>query len=89
LYFNLFQCTNYYIIRTDPANLDYTIVSGARRQDNRFEAAENGTVVPDDKETIKRLASDPMFKLDRGDVDLSKSKKDAHPRISQLAQIQG
>ena len=55
----------------------------------RFQAEENGTVVPDDKDTIKRLASDPMFKLDRGDVDVSKAKKDAHPRINKLAQIQG
>jgi coiled-coil domain-containing protein 130 len=87
--FNLSQCNNHYIIRTDPANLDYVIESGARRQENRFQASENGTVVPDDKETIKRLASDPMFKLDRGDVDVSKAKKEAHPRINKIAQIQG
>jgi coiled-coil domain-containing protein 130 len=85
----LLQCNNHYIIRTDPANLDYVIESGARRQENRFQASENGTVVPDDKETIKRLASDPMFKLDRGDVDVSKAKKEAHPRINKIAQIQG
>jgi hypothetical protein len=29
--------------------LDYVIVSGARRQEKRFEATENGTVVPDEK----------------------------------------
>jgi len=45
--------------------------------------------VPDDKETINRLASDPMFKLDRGDVDISKAKKEAHPRIIKIAEIQG
>ena len=56
---------------------------------SRFQASENGTVVPDDKETIKRLSSDPMFKLDRGDVDVSKAKKEAHPRINKIAQIQG
>jgi hypothetical protein len=41
------------------------------------------------QDTINRLASDPMFKLDRGDVDISKAKKDAHPRINHIAQIQG
>ena len=46
-------------------------------------------MVPDDKETINRLASDPMFKLDRGDVDISKAKKEAHPRINKIAEIQG
>lgn len=30
-----------------------------------------------------------MFKLDRGDVDVSKAKKDAHPRINKITQIQG
>jgi len=60
-----------------------------RRQENRFEASENGTVVPDDKETIKRIASDPMFKLDRGDEDVTKAKKAAHPRINKIAEIQG
>ena len=35
--------------KTDPANLDYEIISGARRQEKRFKAEENGTVIPDEK----------------------------------------
>ena len=42
-------CPNHIEIKTDPGNLDYVIVSGARRQEKRFEATENGTVVPDEK----------------------------------------
>ena len=40
-------------LQTDPANLDYQIVSGARRQEKRFKAEDNGTVVPDEKVIIK------------------------------------
>ena len=40
-------------LQTDPANLDYEIVSGARRQEKRFKAEDNGTVVPDEKVIIK------------------------------------
>ena len=39
-------------LQTDPANLDYEIVSGARRQEKRFKAEDNGTVVPDEKVII-------------------------------------
>ena len=41
--------TYYLIFKTDPANLDYEIISGARRQEKRFKAEENGTVIPDEK----------------------------------------
>ena len=46
-----------FILQTDPANLDYEIVSGARRQEKRFKAEDNGTVVPDEKVMIKREIS--------------------------------
>ena len=45
-------CTNNALtifLKTDPANLDYEITSGARRQEKRFKAEENGTVIPDEK----------------------------------------
>ena len=42
-----------FFLQTDPANLDYEIVSGARRQEKRFKAEDNGTVVPDEKVMIK------------------------------------
>lgn len=63
-------CNNHFEIKTDPANLDYVIVSGARRQEKRFEAAE--------KATINKLATDAMFKLEHGEADVSKGQ-DAKP----------
>jgi len=81
------MCDNHYEIKTDPANLDYVCVSGCRRQEKRFEASENGTVVPDEKATIQKLALDPMFKLEHGEKDTSKGQ-DAKPRINKMMQIQ-
>ncbi len=81
-------CDNHYEIKTDPANLDYEIVSGARRQERRWDSSQNGQVVPDDKDTTKRLFDDPMFKLEHGAADMSK-KKDSEPRLRDLADIQG
>ena len=37
-------CDNHFEIKTDPANLDYEIVSGARRQERRWDATNNGQV---------------------------------------------
>ena len=82
------MCNNHYVIKTDPKNLDYEIVSGARRQERRWDSTQNGQVVPDLKETTNRLFDDAMFKLEHGDADKEK-KKDAEPRIRDLAEIQG
>ena len=82
------MCNNHYVIKTDPKNLDYEIVSGARRQERRWDSTQNGQVVPDDKDTTNRLFDDAMFKLEHGDADKGK-KKDAEPRIRDLAEIQG
>ena len=80
-------CDNHFEIKTDPGNLDYEIISGARRQEKRFEASENGTVVPDEKATINKLALDAMFKLEHGDNDAKKAD-DSKPRIHKMIQIQ-
>ncbi|XP_068617223.1 coiled-coil domain-containing protein 130 homolog [Battus philenor] len=76
-------CDNHFEIKTDPGNLDYVIVSGARRQENRWDPTENGQIVPDTKETQKRLFDDAMFKLEHktGDEDASKQDK---PRLGKL-----
>ncbi|KAK2722080.1 hypothetical protein QYM36_002582, partial [Artemia franciscana] len=34
-------CDNYFEIKTDPANLDYVIISGARRQERRWDPTTN------------------------------------------------
>lgn len=76
-------CDNHFEIKTDPANLDYVIVSGARRQENRWNPLENGQVVPEDKATSKRLFDDAMFKLEHGVDDQSTAKKGA-PALGKL-----
>ncbi|XP_037035861.1 LOW QUALITY PROTEIN: coiled-coil domain-containing protein 130 homolog [Bradysia coprophila] len=78
-------CDNYIVIKTDPGNLDYVIVSGARRQENRWDPTENEQIVPDDKNVQKKLFDDPMFKLEHVVSDL-KTSDDAKPRLRQLYQ---
>lgn len=79
-------CDNHFEIKTDPANLDYIIVSGARRQENRWDPNENGQVVPDDKNVQKRLFDDSMFKLEHGVKDLTKAKTLTNATQQLLAQ---
>lgn len=64
-------------------NLDYVIVSGARRQENRWDPTDNGQIVPETKEAQKRLFDDAMFKLEHktGDEDVAKLEK---PRLGRL-----
>lgn len=76
-------CDNYIVIKTDPGNLDYVIVSGARRQENRWDPTENEQIVPDDKTVQKKLFDDPMFKLEHVVSDL-KTSDDAKPRLRHL-----
>ncbi|XP_045467483.1 coiled-coil domain-containing protein 130 homolog [Harmonia axyridis] len=76
-------CDNHFIIKTDPGNLDYLILSGARRQENRWDPLQNEQVVPETKETQKRLFDDSMFKLEHGSKDVSTAES-AKPRLLQL-----
>ena len=39
--------------KTDPAKMDYVIVEGARRVEQRWDPTENGQIVPDDKQVVK------------------------------------
>ncbi|XP_069693652.1 coiled-coil domain-containing protein 130 homolog isoform X2 [Periplaneta americana] len=59
-------CDNYIGIRTEPKANEYVVVSGARRQENRWDPKENEQITPEDKETSKRLYDDAMFKLEHG-----------------------
>nr|CAG4648240.1 EOG090X0DK6 [Moina brachiata]SVE93260.1 EOG090X0DK6 [Moina brachiata] len=81
--FKCHLCPNYIEMKTDPGNLDYIIVSGARRQERRWDPTENEQVVPEDKGVSKKLATDAMFKLEHGEKDTSKSKE-AAPVIEKL-----
>lgn len=38
-------CDQYFEIRTDPANSDYVIISGARRKEQRWDMGENEQIV--------------------------------------------
>lgn len=72
-------CDNHFEIKTDPANLDYVIVSGARRQENRWDPKQNEQVVPETKEVSHRLYDDAMYKLEHGmeDKKVAKSRDSA------------
>ncbi|KAK6639867.1 hypothetical protein RUM43_008142 [Polyplax serrata] len=78
-------CDNHFEIKTDPGNLDYVIVSGARRQENRWDPTQNEQVVPEDKETSKKLFDDAMFKLEHSNKDEGTSKKQ-NPVLNKLLQ---
>ena len=80
-------CDNYIEMETDPQNLDYKILSGARRQERRWDPTQNEQIVPEDKEISKQRATDPMMRLEHGVED--KRKKDAAaPVIEQLEKLQ-
>ncbi|KAG8234195.1 hypothetical protein J437_LFUL007355 [Ladona fulva] len=84
-------CDNHFEIKTDPANdrkergrnLDYEIVSGARRQEGRWDPTENGQIVATEKTVGRRLASDSMFSLEHSEDDQKKGKSSV-PLLRQL-----
>ena len=57
-------CDQHFEIQTDPKNLDYVILSGARRKEQRWDMGENEQIVTEEKSDIKRLAVDSMFNLE-------------------------
>uniref|UniRef100_A0A0L8GWL1 Coiled-coil domain-containing protein 130 n=2 Tax=Octopus bimaculoides TaxID=37653 RepID=A0A0L8GWL1_OCTBM len=65
-------CDNYFEIQTDPKNHDYVILSGARRKEQRWDPKENEQIVPEDKDTQKKLVKDAMYKLEHGSDDKQK-----------------
>ncbi|PRD34508.1 UNVERIFIED_CONTAM: Coiled-coil domain-containing protein [Trichonephila clavipes] len=67
-------CNNHFEIQTDPQNLDYIILDGARRQERRWDPTQNEQVVPEDKEVSKRLSTDSMFCLEHNVNDKIKQK---------------
>lgn len=77
-------CDNYFEIQTDPKNHDYVILFGARRKEQRWDPKENEQIVPEDKATQKKLATDAMYKLEHGSDDVQKGKS-IIPTIGQIA----
>lgn len=80
-------CDNHFEIKTDPQNMDYEIISGARRQERRWDPSENEQVAPDDKEVSKKMATDAMFKLEH-DVDDKGKFKVITPSLARLEHLQ-
>lgn len=63
--------------------MDYVILSGARRQENRWDPTQNEQVVPETKETQKKLFDDAMYKMEHGSNDQN-SAESAKPRLAKL-----
>ncbi|XP_077981300.1 coiled-coil domain-containing protein 130 homolog [Glandiceps talaboti] len=80
-------CDSHFEIETDPKNLDYVIVSGARRKNEKWDPEENEQVAPEDRETTKKLSTDPMFKLEHGVEDKKKSET-IIPTLSEIEDLQ-
>lgn len=64
-------------------NLDYVIVSGASRKNERWEEKEGETVSVEGHSEAQKLASDPMYRLEHGVQDKSKADE-AAPRIARI-----
>lgn len=79
-------CDNHFEIQTDPANRDYVILNGARRQERRWEAADNEHHEVD-KDASKKLSLDPMFKLEHQVID-NKKASDNKNRLAMLEDLQ-
>lgn len=79
-------CDQYFVIRTDPKNMDYVIESGARRKEQRWDASENGQIVAEERETAKRLQVDAMFGLEHERQDQEKAAR-LMPTLAELEEI--
>lgn len=80
-------CNNHFEIKTDPQNMDYEIISGASRQERRWDPSENDQVAPEDKDVSRKLATDAMFKLEHAVEDKTKESK-VKPVLAKLEHLQ-
>lgn len=80
-------CDSHFEIETDPANCDYKILNGARRQENRWDPKDNEQIVPDDKGDIKRMATDAMYRLEHQTEDFNKGTS-LKPTLERLQDLQ-
>jgi coiled-coil domain-containing protein 130 len=67
-------CDNAMVIRTNPEKSDYDFVSGCRKKDEDFTAADNETTELATAETKQRLVTDPFYKLEYAEADKRKAK---------------
>lgn len=79
-------CDNHFEIETDPQNLDYKILSGARRQERRWDPTSNEQIAPEDSDEVKKLALDKMYKLEHEAEDRQKLEQSL-PLLKRIANI--
>lgn len=80
-------CPSIIQIQTDPKNCDYTVMSGARRQNNRWKAEDAEQIEAVEYNEKQRLRNDAMFNLDYGHKDKTKAAKEI-PTLAELYHIQ-
>ena len=81
------MCSNPITIKTDPGNMDYIVVSGGRRVEQRWDPTGNGQVVPEDKRVGRKLADDAMFRLEHESGDKGKADQEEAPRLGRMVAI--
>ena len=64
-------------------NMDYVVVSGASRKNEKWEHVEGETMAVQGKSEAEKLATDPMYRLEHGAEDKRKAEEDA-PRLAKL-----
>ena len=63
--------------------MDYVVVSGASRKNEKWEHVEGETVAVEGKSEAEKLATDPMYRLEHGAEDKKKAD-DAAPRLAKI-----
>ncbi len=63
--------------------MDYVVVSGASRKNEKWEHVEGETVAVAGKTEAEKLATDPMYRLEHGTEDKKKAD-DAAPRLAKI-----
>jgi coiled-coil domain-containing protein 130 len=79
-------CDQHFEIRTDPKNMDYVIMSGAKRKEQRWDMGENGQIVTEERADLKRLAVDAMFAAEHEMQDKEKVGK-LMPTLRELEEV--
>ncbi|KAJ3337624.1 hypothetical protein HDU93_000767 [Gonapodya sp. JEL0774] len=79
-------CDNWIEITTDPKNAEYVVTAGARRKNEEYTAEDAEVLNLVSEEQRKKLATDPMYRLEHEQKD-KKKVDDLRPVIEQLQDI--
>eukprot|EP00903_Cladosiphon_okamuranus_P014822 g13727.t1 len=85
------SCSTVMVIKTDPKNTDYEYVEGIRKKDMAFDPDETETQRVQDSEVTKKLAADPLYRLEHEQSDKRRaaSRKTALTRLTELVDAHG